>query len=60
MAINGIPTMAGFKWSETDAYVNEDGGDGWCVRDAFCKLFNWKPGSKEWSRFIEDYLKVLS
>jgi hypothetical protein len=31
----------------------EPGEEGWCVRDAFCELFGWEPGSDEWPRFIE-------
>ncbi|SRR6266496_2507899 len=46
--------MDGFKWSPTTPYVSRVPGDnGWCMRDAVCRLFGWKPGSKEWSRFIE-------
>ena len=49
-----IPTMVGFDWSDTPAYVPmEAGEDGWCTRDAICQLFGWSPGSEEAKRFIE-------
>jgi hypothetical protein len=54
VSIVGEPTMDGFKWSPSAPYVPaEPGEDGWCVRDAFCELLRWTPGSAEWSRFIE-------
>jgi hypothetical protein len=31
----------------------EESGDGWCVRDAFCKLFGWEHCSDERSRLVE-------
>jgi hypothetical protein len=49
---SSIPTLEGFKWSSTDIWVDEEGSDGWCVRDAFCRLLGWERGSDEWSRFI--------
>jgi hypothetical protein len=48
--------MAGFNWSPVTAHDPadaQDGSSGWCVRDAFCQLLGWEPGSAEWSRFIE-------
>jgi hypothetical protein len=46
--------MAGFEWSPAPRFVSaEPGEDGWCMRDAICQLFGWKPGSEEWLRFIE-------
>jgi hypothetical protein len=33
--------------------ATEPGEDGWCVRNAICKLFGWEPESDEWPRFIE-------
>ena len=54
MSNNSTPTMAGFAWSGTPVYVPAEAGeDGWCMRDAVCKLFGWDVGSEEWSRFIE-------
>lgn len=51
---DGEPTMDGFAWSPSPAYVPmEAGEDGWCMRDAVCRLFGWTPGSDEWLRFIE-------
>ena len=48
------PTMAGFEWSPTPGFVPMGPGeDGWCMRDAICQLFGWRPGSEEWLRFIE-------
>jgi hypothetical protein len=50
----GEPTLDGFVWSPASLYVpTELGEDGWCVRDAFCALFGWAPGSDEWWRFRE-------
>jgi hypothetical protein len=47
-------TMAGFAWSPTPGFVPMGPGeDGWCMRDAICPLFGWRPGSEEWLRFIE-------
>jgi hypothetical protein len=50
--------MTGFKWSERHRLSPREEinlpGDGWCVRDAFCSLFGWPPGSPEWAAFIED------
>lgn len=52
MAIVGEPTMDGFKFAPAPPYVpTEPGEDGWCVRNAFCELFQWVPGSEEWLRF---------
>jgi hypothetical protein len=49
------PTMAGFDWSPAPAFVpTVPGEDGWCLRDAVCKLFGWVPGSEEWSRFTTE------
>jgi hypothetical protein len=52
---SGEPTMVGFIWSERE--IGPDTrrlpGDLFCVRDGFCALFGWRPGSDEWSRFIE-------
>ncbi len=54
MAIVGEPTMDGFVWSPAPPFVpTEPGEDGWCVRDAFCALFGWAPGSAERARFRE-------
>ncbi len=39
------PTKTAIRWGETQ--------DLWCVRDAFSELFEWEPGSLEWSRFVE-------
>jgi hypothetical protein len=56
-ALNGMagdrqPTMHGFVWSEAPPYIgSEPGEDGWCLRDAYCELLGWQPGSAEWSRF---------
>jgi hypothetical protein len=48
-------TMAGFQWSPTPGYVPaETGEDGWCMRDAVCQLFDWPPGSENWSQFVEN------
>jgi hypothetical protein len=47
------PTMAGFDWSETVDHVDEEGSDGWCVRDAYCRLFGWEHYSENWSLFIK-------
>jgi len=49
---DGSPTMVGFKWSAAPPYVpTVPDENGWCVRDAICKLIGWKPGSEEWQRF---------
>lgn len=54
MKSNGSPAMAGFEWSPTTPYLaTEEGEDGWCMRDAVCQLFGWRPGSENWRRFIE-------
>lgn len=46
--------MEGFEWSPTAPYVSTvEGGDGWCLRDAVCRLLGWEPGSVDWLRFIE-------
>lgn len=46
--------MDGFEWSSSVPYVPvEPGENGWCLRDAVCELFGWRPGSPEWFRFIE-------
>src|SRR6266849_3820739 len=50
---SGKSTMAGFKWTHRELPTNPLPGDGWCVRDAFCELFRWPPGSDEWNAFIE-------
>ena len=50
---DSILTLEGFKWFSTKDYISEDGSDGWCVRDAFCQLLGWKPGSENWARFIK-------
>ena len=49
------PTMDGFEWSprQVPAQMRELPGDLGCLRDAFGALFDWPPGSDEWSRFIE-------
>jgi hypothetical protein len=51
----GMPTMLGFVWAPktiTPA-MRALPGDLWCVRDAFCALMGWQPGSGEWRCFIE-------
>lgn len=50
------PSMQGFSWSERmiDPAKRLLPGDLWCVRDAFCQLMGWPPGSNEWHSFIED------
>jgi hypothetical protein len=54
VASDGQPTLDGFVWSPAPLYVAmEPGEGGWCVRDAFCPLFGWTPGSDEWWRFRE-------
>lgn len=54
MSSNSIPTMAGFGWSPIAPYVAmEVGEDGWCVRNAVCKLLGWERDSEEWGRFVE-------
>ena len=54
MAPEVKPTMAGFKWSETEPFVSPvEGANGWCVRDAVCQFFGWERDSEEWNRFIE-------
>ena len=46
--------MAGFRWSPRTLPANPaPGSNGWCVRDSYCQLLQWPPGSAEWSRFIE-------
>jgi hypothetical protein len=48
--------MIGFEWSPVSAPAlpeTEEGGDGWCVRNAFCELLGWERGSAEWGRFVE-------
>lgn len=52
MTGGGILTLEGFKWSPAKDYIDGDGSDGWCMRDAFCQLFRWRPGSENWARFI--------
>ena len=48
------PTMAGFRWSpRTRPPDPVSGSNGWCIRDSYCQLLSWPPGSAEWSRFIE-------
>lgn len=47
-------SMSGFEWSERRRPLDRAlPGDMWCVRDAFCELFRWSPGSDDWSSFIE-------
>jgi hypothetical protein len=48
-------TMAGFLWSPSTVTPEMRGlpGDLWCVRDAFCMLFGWSPGSDDWNAFVE-------
>ena len=49
--------MAGFQWSEREPgrqRLEVPVGDLWCVRDAFCQLMDWSPGSLEWDSFIEE------
>jgi hypothetical protein len=29
------------------------GSDGWCIRNSYCQLLGWPPGSPEWYRFVE-------
>ena len=54
MSTVGAPTMEGFEWSPSAPYIAiEPGENGWCLRDAVCKLFGWRPGSSEWFRFVE-------
>lgn len=47
--------MVGFEWTPTTVTpaMRSLPGDLWCVRDSFCALMRWPPGSEEWSRFIE-------
>lgn len=46
--------MAGFTWGpRTKPIPRGLPGDLWCVRDAFCDLFHWPPGSAERDAFIE-------
>lgn len=54
-ALMDAPTMRDFEWSprEIDPAQRLIPGDLWCVRDAFCALLGWKPGSDEWKRSIE-------
>ena len=48
------PAMARFEWSPAPGFVpTQAGEDGWCIRDAICQLFGWRPGLEEWLRFIE-------
>ena len=47
------PTMEGFTWTSRDLEPCGLEGNRWCVRDAYCALFGWPPGSDEWNRFIE-------
>jgi hypothetical protein len=50
----GKPDMDGFAWSPAPHYVPTlPDEDGWCVRDAFCALFEWAYASPEWRRFRE-------
>jgi hypothetical protein len=54
VAIDSTPTVAGFEWSPTPGFVpTEPGEDGWCMRDAICQLFGWRPGSENWRLFVE-------
>ena len=54
MATVSPPTMEDFEWSPTVPYIRTVAGeDGWCMRDAVCRLLGWEPGSGEWLRFIE-------
>ena len=54
MNIANTPSVQGFKWSPAPGFVpTVPGEDGWCMRDAVCQLFGWRPGSEEWLRFIE-------
>lgn len=49
-----VPTMDGFQWSPGELPARRvPGGNGWCVRDAYCRLLRWPAESTEWSRFIE-------
>jgi hypothetical protein len=46
--------MTGFDWSRTPGFVpTVPGENGWCLRDAVCRLFGWERDSEEWNRFIE-------
>jgi hypothetical protein len=48
--------MRGFVWSERlplPQVSQPPGGDLWCIRDAFCALMGWPPGSEGWEAFIE-------
>jgi hypothetical protein len=47
--------MKGFTWSPRwiDPSHRILPGDHWCVRDDFCALLDWDPGSEEWDIFIE-------
>jgi hypothetical protein len=49
------PTLQGFVWTPTapDPAHAALPGDMWCVRDAFCALFGWQPGSPNWMAFIQ-------
>jgi hypothetical protein len=54
VAVDSTPSMNGFEWSQTEDFVSPvEGANGWCVRDAICRLFGWSPGSEEAKRFIE-------
>ena len=55
MATTDVPTMDGFVWSPAAPFVPEqEGENGWCMRDAVSRLIGWEPGSAEWSAFIEN------
>jgi hypothetical protein len=55
MTQTNMPTMARFSWSARELPPATPGvlGDFWCVRDSYCALMGWAPGSDEWARFIE-------
>jgi hypothetical protein len=47
--------MRGFTWT-TESSLDipaPPGGDLWCLRDTFCQLMEWPPGSEDWRAFIQ-------
>lgn len=50
----GTPTMVGFNWSSTPSQaLTIPGDDGWCVRNAVCRLLGWQRDLEEGRAFIK-------
>ena len=48
------PSMDGFQWL-TVAWSPGLPGNGWCLRNAICELFDWPTGSRNWRAFTVEY-----